>query len=63
MYFFIVPVGKRASLTRSRISMISWDFSWHLPHNTLPFIKKGIECSLQQVYYGEFGWDAKEIIG
>ncbi len=40
------------------------DLSWHpihdLPHNMVPYVRKGLENYLEDRYFDSFGWDKQE---
>jgi 8-oxo-dGTP diphosphatase len=57
--FFIAVkhwVGEVKNSEPQKCDDLSWMPVDSLPHNTIPYVKRAIECYQESVYYSEFGW-------
>lgn len=58
-FFFLVKkyVGKPRNTEPEKCSVMEWFSIDDLPKNTIPYIKKAIECFRSSEFFSEFGWE------
>jgi len=54
--------GEPANIETHKCDEIRWFPLNALPHNTIPYVRAGIEHYLHKVLYSEFGWSARTSI-